>query len=395
MNADDLQELYKLLRGSRSAMIVLDARAQFADRQWEKALALLQEARDTYAESRTRLLRQDPEDVRGKDQDAQRQTRRIKRKQDKVREILDTFDELLPQLEKLAKRQQQRDEKQVTAPTLAAEESSAPVADADQEPQQPPDVDDFSVARPADVTDEFATAFLQSTGDDQLGLISRYFGFREVSSDRDIHADALYFIRSGEKSFLVRTLGNATSDTEVTLASAIDETPMKPFQPKAFIKLGKKRKMVLLTTRSPREDQDESPDDDSAAGTESPDQPSDQNVLDMGAFSQLLTSAQRSGIVPGADQIAHVRDREFKKGDYDLAFQTIEALYAKFNASMNQRTQRLTREDAEIASGRIKMSPKDLQAKRSRDRTQTQEIERARRRFQVVLEGLRILMNTT
>ena len=99
-------------------------------------------------------------------------------------------------------------------------------------------------------------------------------------------------------------------------------------------------------------------------------------------------------MVPGADQIAYVRDREFKRGQFELAFQTIEALYTQFTSAAAQRTQRLLREDADIAAGRIKISPKDLQAKRARDRTQTQEVDRAMRRFQIVLEGLRVLMHT-
>ena len=82
-------------------------------------------------------------------------------------------------------------------------------------------------------------------------------------------------------------------------------------------------------------------------------------------------------------------------GNYDLAFQSIDAVFARFNSNSIQRSQRLTREDADIASGRVKISPKDLLAKRTRDRVQNQEIERARRRFQIVLEGLRVLMNTT
>jgi hypothetical protein len=124
------------------------------------------------------------------------------------------------------------------------------------------------------------------------------------------------------------------------------------------------------------------------------DESAEVRVMDMGTFSQLLTSAQRCGLVPGADQIGHVRDREFRKGQYDLAFQTIDSLFTRFSAAASQRTQRLAKEDADISSGRIKISPKDLQAKRSRDRTEGQEVERAKRRFQVVLEGLRVLMNS-
>ncbi|MBL6725101.1 MAG: hypothetical protein ISQ09_08425, partial [Rubripirellula sp.] len=117
------------------------------------------------------------------------------------------------------------------------------------------------------------------------------------------------------------------------------------------------------------------------------------NVLDLGSFSQLLTSAQRSGLVPNADQIGYVRDKEFRLGIYDKAFQSIDMMHNRFLADAGQRQARLTREDVDIAAGRIKISPRELQAKRARDRVQTQEIDRAKRRFQVVLEGLRILMN--
>ena len=99
--------------------------------------------------------------------------------------------------------------------------------------------------------------------------------------------------------------------------------------------------------------------------------------------------------MPGADQIAHVRDREFRKGNYDLALQAIEGIFSKFSAGAAARTQRLKQEDADIAAGRIKISPKDLQAKRQRDRAQDQAVERARSRFNRVLDGLRILMNAS
>ena len=145
--------------------------------------------------------------------------------------------------------------------------------------------------------------------------------------------------------------------------------------------------MVLLTKRLSLDENESS----EARSGDDDDSGDDQNVLDMGSFGQLLMAAQRSGLCPSADQIGHVRDREFRLGKYDLAFQTINALYSQFTGAATTRTQTITREDADIAAGRIQISPKDLQAKRIRDRSQTQEVERARRRFQVVLEGLRRL----
>jgi len=47
----------------------------------------------------------------------------------------------------------------------------------------------------------------------------------------------------------------------------------------------------------------------------------------------------------------------------------------------------------EIASGRKKMSPRELQLKRSQDNQATQAVDRTKVRFQRVLEGLRGLLH--
>ena len=60
---------------------------------------------------------------------------------------------------------------------------------------------------------------------------------------------------------------------------------------------------------------------------------SEQGLLDKGAFTQLHDAAQRSGLVPNADVIAHTRDREFRLKDYQKAFQLIEGLFGKFMRS--------------------------------------------------------------
>ena len=46
MDVDDFQELYKFLRGSKSANPVLDARALFLDNKFDEAYAKLAEARE-------------------------------------------------------------------------------------------------------------------------------------------------------------------------------------------------------------------------------------------------------------------------------------------------------------------------------------------------------------
>jgi phage-related minor tail protein len=115
-------------------------------------------------------------------------------------------------------------------------------------------------------------------------------------------------------------------------------------------------------------------------------------ILDVGAFSQLLDAAQRSGIVPGSGVIIQVRDCEFRLGRFNKGLQMMETLYTTFIAAESQRNQRLQREEAEIASGRKKISPKDLLAKRAQDNQTTQVVDRTKVRFQRVLEGLRGLL---
>ncbi len=390
MDADDFQEIYKLLRGSRSAMAVLDARALFLDQKMSEAYDKLTYARETFLETRSRLLNQDVEkQVDPKAKDAARQVKKLKRKQEKLQDVLEAFDELLPGLEKSANREKARKAKEAEDVRARAEDDSAVVSG------------EGRVARPAEIGEDFIRGFVDSSGDQRLAVISGRFGFREVQSEQDIYGDTLYFIQFSDNSYLVRTPASEEMSEHIKLVSVVDARPFKPFSREAFVKLGTDRKMVMLTHREEacEADIDVTDGDDEDAerprSTELLADGEEQSVLDMGAFGQLLTAAQRSGLLAGADQIAHVRDREFRMGKYDLAFQAIDAMFSRFTASSIQRLQHLTREDAEIAAGRIKMSPKDVQAKRARDRKQTQEIDRAQRRFQVVLEGLRVLMKTT
>lgn len=392
MNADDFQGLYKLLRGSKSAMPVLDAKALYSDRQMVAALEKLNYARDAFLESRSRLLKQDVEQqVDKKAKDADRQIKKLKRKQDKLLEIVKGFDELISQLQKLADRERERDEKREAAAQAEAEA---------KDEQERRDQVHANAASADDVSDEFSRAFARVKGDERLDVVAERFGFCQVESEHELLGERLYLIQAGSKNYLVRTPPADEMSEHVAVVNVIDDRPIKPFSREDFLKLGTRRKMVLLMRK---EGVDYSPSESTSAGPgegvdpdvdSEPVDPESQNVLDMGAFSQLLMSAQRCGLVPGADQIGHVRDREFRKGQYDLAFQAIDSLFSRFTAAASQRNQQLIREDADIASGRVKISPKDLQAKRSRDRAQTQEVERAKRRFQVVLEGLRVLMNT-
>ena len=85
MNADDFQDLYKLLRGSKSAFGVLDARTLFIEKKMRAALAKMVDSRESYSTSRSRLMKQDAKkQVDAKAKDAERQIKRIERKQEKA-----------------------------------------------------------------------------------------------------------------------------------------------------------------------------------------------------------------------------------------------------------------------------------------------------------------------
>lgn len=393
MIADDLQQLYMLLRGSRSAIQVLDAKALVQENNFVAAHVKLIDSRESYMESRSRLMKQDAAAMyTGKSKEDERNRRTLQRKQEKTKEILDAFEQLMPAIEKMAKRQQQSAAADAEAARVqGVEDHETEVAD--ELPNVAPE-DKHAIellATPADVTEPFVRAYRDAVGEKKMDVINDRFGFREIASDDDIYPNAIYFIRTSRQMFLVRTPVIFDDDAPIELTSLVDQQTLQPFGRDDFVKLGTRRKMVLLTKRLFLDD-DSSPgtfndhDGDSADAADAVD-----GVLDMGSFSQLLMAAQRSGLCSGADQIGHVRDREFRLRQYDLAFQSINALHSQFAAAASARHQTLTREDADIAAGRIKISPKDLQAKRNRDRMQTQEVERAGRRFQVVLEGLRVL----
>lgn len=117
-------------------------------------------------------------------------------------------------------------------------------------------------------------------------------------------------------------------------------------------------------------------------------------AVDVGMLSQLLLSAQQSGMVPAAEQIAEVRDREFRAGRHQAALDVIERLYIRFSQEMSQRQQRLRTEEMDYRSGKLTMTPKEWQAKKQRDMRQTQLIDQARRDFSRVLGGLRLLISS-
>jgi hypothetical protein len=302
MDADDFQDLYKLLRGSRCATAVLDARALFVERKLELALLELTEARASFAESRHRVLRQDPEktiDAKAKDRD--RQIKKAKRKQEKAQETLDAFDELLPVLTKMAQRELSRKERQsgaeqseTTAEDPLARPTSAEVskeaapgrddagrddagrddAGRDDAGRDDAGLDSYSdfdsigegplpnatnevysdgshgpqrPASKADFTSRFLKEFAVCRGDAKLDVVGGSFGFRPVENELDVVGDAVYLIQTSKRTMLVSLSIDSCEDDELRLFDLVAGKRVKPIPRVAFLDLGLRHKMVLLT----------------------------------------------------------------------------------------------------------------------------------------------------
>lgn len=282
MDADDFQDLYKLLRGSRCATAVLDARALFVERKLELALLELTEARASFAESRHRVLRQDPEktiDAKAKDRD--RQIKKAKRKQEKAQETLDAFDELLPVLTKMAQRELSRKERQSGAEQseTTAEDPLARPTSAEVSKEAAPGRDDAGLdsysdfdsigegplpnatnevysdgshgpqrpASKADFTSRFLKEFAVCRGDAKLDVVGGSFGFRPVENELDVVGDAVYLIQTSKRTMLVSLSIDSCEDDELRLFDLVAGKRVKPIPRVAFLDLGLRHKMVLLT----------------------------------------------------------------------------------------------------------------------------------------------------
>ncbi len=245
MITEDLEDLYKLLRGSRSATSVLDARALVQENKCVAAHVKLIDARESYMESRSRLMKQDAAtQYKGNSKEDLHNRKVLLRKQEKTNEILKAFDELMPQIERLAK----REETTKAADVEIIESGVAVMGDGGRT------VDTVAIgqlAKPSDFSESFVSSYASSELTERLDLINAAFGFREVASDNDIFPNAIYFICSGKKCYLVRTPpsvqdGDADGGT-IELTSLVDRQPFKRFTRQEFVRLGERRKMVLLT----------------------------------------------------------------------------------------------------------------------------------------------------
>ncbi len=113
--------------------------------------------------------------------------------------------------------------------------------------------------------------------------------------------------------------------------------------------------------------------------------------VDMMAFNELRIAAQQCGLAINTDSIVAVRDYEFRTGRYQRAIFVIEGLCSQLDAQAARRQGELRREEMQYKSGKLKMTPKEWMLRQRRVVEQTQKIDRARRQFARVLDGLTVL----
>lgn len=230
MTADDLQDLYNELRGSRSSFAITDARGLFMDRQMQAALVKVQESHELYRESRYRILKQDPEkQVDAKAPDAAAQIRRLKRKQNKAKEILSKFEELLPELTKLAEKEKAKQDAAVLVEKAAAATNRS-----------------FHVTE-TDLDKAFLDAFRACEGDEQLDLISSRFSFQPLAAESEVQLDAIYLLRDNKNSMLIRADESEGSDSSITGVDLHRPSNAVPLSRSIMVQLSQDRKLVMLT----------------------------------------------------------------------------------------------------------------------------------------------------
>jgi hypothetical protein len=381
---ESFDELYKLLRGSRCAAPLLQARTSFDAGDVNQTLVELQKIRQTYIDSRKSLLDEEANIELANVRDSQQRKR-----QAKASDAVEHFDELISLLTIQSKK---------TKPNAAAN-SSLPKPEYASKPE-------YAAASAPSVSqaEKFENRLRQelavvSAEQEVRKILEPHFEFVPVEAEQQLASGERMVLFSNGLGYVIQIDDPAFIDNSVRVLTWFDQKHMLPIPTDKFLKSAAKGRILRLVLR-----QQEGNESASEEANRTDSHSKDENklvsetaerdkILDMGAFTQLLDAAQRSGIVPGSNIIIQVRDCEYRLGKYNKALQMMETLYTTFLGSESQRNQRLQREEMEIASGRKKMSPRELQLKRSQDNQATQAVDRAKVRFQRVLEGLRGLLH--
>ncbi len=382
---ESFDELYKLLRGSRCAAPLLQARTSFDAGDVNQTLVELQKIRQTYIDSRKSLLDGEANIDLANVRDSQQRKRLTK-----ASDAVEHFDELISLLTIQSKK---------TKPSAPATNISLP------KPEYSPKPESAAASAPSvSQAEKFENRLRKelasiSIEQEVRKILEPHFEFVPVDAEHQLASGERMVLFSNGLGYVIQIDDPPFIDSSVRVMTWLDQKHMLPIPTDKFYKSAAKGRILRLVPHKLDGSKSvgqvsSTPESDSKDENKLVSETAERDkILDMGAFTQLLDAAQRSGIVPGSNIIIQVRDCEYRLGKYNKALQMMETLYTTFLGSESQRNQRLQREEMEIASGRKKMSPRELQLKRSQDNQATQAVDRTKVRFQRVLEGLRGLLH--
>ena len=348
----DLHELKTTIAEARYENDFSSAKAAFMRKELEVSAALLEEIRATYAGVQSATLRRDALGL------PKKEARLLTKQQSTIRKILKQFDDVTAGLHLAVSRELARQGTRPGAASAATERLPAGF------------VDDFGVAKDADT---------------QADIIEKYFCSIAVHTTGDVKPGTLYGLRQGDSIGVLITADHFPTNHHAPVSDVVSGKRLRPLSIQDCLTLGGEGQLVELQLRERQGtlDADTSdPNDRDSTGV---------NIaLDMAAFNQLVLAAERSGLISNIP-IRNARDQYFRRDQYQHCYGAIERAYLEFNSKAADRMAKLRDEERAYRRGLLKMTLREWQKKQQQDAAQTQCVERARRHFKLVLDGLRIL----
>lgn len=349
----DLHELKTTIAEARYENDFNNAKATFLRQEYEVVAAHLEEIKEAYAGAQMRTLRRDPK-AKGL---SRKEARLLAEKQTTIRDVLKQFDTVIQGLHLKAENEAKR---QFISRGKGTSTS-------------------------AELPKGFAQQFESAPNAAQRAkLVNHFFSALPVNTTGDVKPATLYAHRQENSLSVLITADRFPTTTVIPVSDALTGKSLKPFGMQEFLELGKNKDLVELQSRQRN-------------GTSNKTEPSATDAeavrftsLDLTAFNQLVLAADQSGLMSSIP-ISNARDQHFRQGKYQHAFSAIERAYQEFATKASQRMTRLRQEEQAYKRGRLKMSPKQWQIKQRQDAAQTQKVERARKHFKLVLDGLRLL----
>ena len=171
----------------------------------------------------------------------------------------------------------------------------------------------------------------------KLAALRRYFDLKAISEAADLQHGALCALRKGAE-FYVLEIGplkddRRTVDLRLRFFRAARETGLacgasrtRPERGAAPVATESRRRSRLRTDCG-RVESAPPTGPETASTAESDATNWAAQSIDLTSFTRLTSLAQSCGMVPNVDNIANVRDAEFRTGQYLAAFYNIERMY--------------------------------------------------------------------